>query len=153
MAAGRCWQGALSGSKPATDAVNMICLSVCRRVGLEPGWPKQRSACEFFRAPSKIHVAHLKHGFSFPTKIEGNHHLQGTVQVYNVRIPVFVVSMGFEISVQPLADPGLSGNRFEYSTWLRTTAWHWRAFACIGARANVSAWHSLSFGPKVARQF
>ena len=27
----------------------------------------------------------------FSTKIRGNHHLQGNVQVYNVRIPVFVV--------------------------------------------------------------
>ena len=33
---------------------------------------------------------HLKHGF-FNTKIKGNHHLQGNVQVYNVRIPVPLV--------------------------------------------------------------
>ena len=32
---------------------------------------------------------HLKHGF-FNTKIKGNHHLQGNVQVYNVRIPVLL---------------------------------------------------------------
>ena len=34
-----------------------------------------------------LHLAHLKHG-PFPPKIEGDHHLQGNVQVCNVRIPV-----------------------------------------------------------------
>ena len=34
----------------------------------------------------KIHFAHLKHGYF--SKIKGNHHLQGNVQVYDVRIPV-----------------------------------------------------------------
>ena len=31
---------------------------------------------------------HLKHVAFFNTKTKGNHHLQGNVQVYNVRIPV-----------------------------------------------------------------
>ena len=34
-----------------------------------------------------MHCAHLKH-VVFSTKIKENHHLQGNVQVYNVRIPV-----------------------------------------------------------------
>ena len=30
---------------------------------------------------------HLTHGGFFNTKVKGHHHLQGDVQVYNVRIP------------------------------------------------------------------
>ena len=36
------------------------------------------------RAPEQIQFAHLKHCFFHQNK---NHHLQGNVQVYNVRIP------------------------------------------------------------------
>ena len=36
----------------------------------------------------------LKHGF-FNTKVKGSHHLQGNVQVNNVRIPVFF-GVGFK---------------------------------------------------------
>ena len=36
---------------------------------------------------------------AFSTKIKGNHHLQGNVQVYNVRIPVQSVSSQFQATV------------------------------------------------------
>ena len=48
-----------------------------------------------------IYFAHLKHGF-FNTKIQGNHNLQGNVQVYYVRIPVFSLGETFHALGQPL---------------------------------------------------
>ena len=53
------------------------------------------------RALHKIHFAHLKHVFS--NKIKGHHHLQGNVQVHNVRIPV--VSLAVFQGIRPFCSP------------------------------------------------
>ena len=39
----------------------------------------------FSRAPYKIRLKHV----AFCTKMTGHHHVQGNLQVYNARIPVF----------------------------------------------------------------
>ena len=60
---------------------------------------------------------------AFPTKMKGNHHLQGEVQVYNVRIPVSVglychPELGFalhSVTWHPLTGEGADGE--EARTW------------------------------------
>ena len=71
----------------------VVCVAVCR---------SQHLRCDIYTGLLKdTFCNHLKH-VACPTKIKGNHHLQGNVQVYNVRIPDIESLFGFVCNVDSL---------------------------------------------------
>ena len=79
----------------------------------------------------------LKH-VAFSTQIEGNHHLQGNVQVYNVRIPAQVASDFLPTNSRKLRKAFVNG---EHSKEVLRLPWNrlgegrsWVIKSCVGFR-------------------
>ena len=84
---------------------------------------------------------------AFPTKTKGHHHLQGNVQVYNVRIPVSVggTTMAARCQVSPMAGFTDGSMSTDYNVHYSRRSWHCIYFASSSSSFSVSFFFFVLF--------